>query len=70
LTDHHEHDGEHEFVPSSVRKYREHYQIPRVFVRAVQSERYSIHSSIHPFIHSTYGGALLQDGSPLGKQLC
>ena len=33
---------EQEFVPSSVMKYTERYKKPRVFVRAVESERYTL----------------------------
>ena len=37
-----DHAHEQEFVPSSIRQYTERYSKPRVFVRAVQSETYTL----------------------------
>ena len=40
--DGHQHSSGVEFVPTSVKKYTERYRKPRVFVRAVESERYTL----------------------------
>jgi quercetin dioxygenase-like cupin family protein len=38
----HHHSGDGQLVPTSVKKYAERYTKPRVFVRAVESERYTL----------------------------
>ena len=43
MSDTHTHDGAGlELAPTSIKKYAERYQKPRVFVRAVESERYTL----------------------------